>query len=258
MTAVAAAPNTRRRMNACPGDTAGQEFARSLDAAWAGGSDERPDRAMDAQLIFAPDGALVPLALAGVRKGGEISPSGQPCQYRRVRAVSLILVNPTSALRTNSSYSMLGMCQAPRSRQIRSHFMKSDNLMVSMSLQTRLDSERPADLDRALHAQMARLTQGISPASMVSAYLDWLVHLAMSPGKQAQLLSKVQRKAATHPAATCWPPEDKAAVCGNVDLPQDRRAPAADTETVRSTAGVFHVRTNSCPYRWQPHINARH
>lgn len=55
-----------------PGDTAGQEFARSLGATWAGGSDEHPGRAMDAQLIFAPAGTLVPLALAGVHKGGAV------------------------------------------------------------------------------------------------------------------------------------------------------------------------------------------
>jgi polyhydroxyalkanoate synthase len=49
-------------------------------------------------------------------------------------------------------------------------------------------------LDRALHAQVARLTQGISPASLASAYTDWLVHLAMSPGKLTELLAKAQRK----------------------------------------------------------------
>jgi propanol-preferring alcohol dehydrogenase len=55
-----------------PGDRAGQDFARSLGAAWAGGSDETPAQPMDAQLIFAPAGALVPRALAGVRKGGVV------------------------------------------------------------------------------------------------------------------------------------------------------------------------------------------
>lgn len=52
------------------GDTKGQEFARSLGAVWAGGSDAPPPEILDAQLIFAPDGALVPLALGSVRKGG--------------------------------------------------------------------------------------------------------------------------------------------------------------------------------------------
>src|SRR5438046_220087 len=55
-----------------PGDTAAQHFARSLGAAWAGGSDEMPPEPLDAALIFAPVGALVPAALAATRKGGTI------------------------------------------------------------------------------------------------------------------------------------------------------------------------------------------
>ena len=42
-------------------------------------------------------------------------------------------------------------------------------------------------IDRAFHAQMARATQGISPASLSNAYLDWWIHLATSPGKQGEL-----------------------------------------------------------------------
>jgi propanol-preferring alcohol dehydrogenase len=55
-----------------PGDGAGQQFARSLGARWAGGSDERPPDALDAAIIFAPVGSLVPAALAAVRKGGRV------------------------------------------------------------------------------------------------------------------------------------------------------------------------------------------
>ena len=55
-----------------PGDGAGQEFARSLGAEWAGGSDERPPERLDAALIFAPVGALVPAALAATTKGGTV------------------------------------------------------------------------------------------------------------------------------------------------------------------------------------------
>jgi polyhydroxyalkanoate synthase len=50
-------------------------------------------------------------------------------------------------------------------------------------------------IDRALHANLARLTLGLSPAVLARAYLDWLVHLAFSPGKQAQLADKALRKA---------------------------------------------------------------
>lgn len=55
-----------------PGDGAAQEFARSLGAAWVGGSDERPPVQLDAAIIFAPVGALVPAALKAVRKGGRV------------------------------------------------------------------------------------------------------------------------------------------------------------------------------------------
>jgi propanol-preferring alcohol dehydrogenase len=55
-----------------PGDRQAQQFARQLGAVWAGGSDERPPEELDAAIIFAPVGALVPAALAAVRKGGTI------------------------------------------------------------------------------------------------------------------------------------------------------------------------------------------
>ncbi|WP_374675712.1 zinc-binding alcohol dehydrogenase family protein [Ideonella sp.] len=55
-----------------PGDTAAQAHARSLGAVWAGGSDEPAPEALDAALIFAPVGALVPAALAAVRPGGRV------------------------------------------------------------------------------------------------------------------------------------------------------------------------------------------
>jgi propanol-preferring alcohol dehydrogenase len=55
-----------------PGDRAAQDFARLLGAQWAGGSDEPPPEMLDAALIFAPVGALVPAALAATRKGGTV------------------------------------------------------------------------------------------------------------------------------------------------------------------------------------------
>jgi len=54
------------------GDTAAQDFARSLGAVWAGGSEQAPPEPLDAAIIFAPVGALVPLALAAVKKGGRV------------------------------------------------------------------------------------------------------------------------------------------------------------------------------------------
>lgn len=55
-----------------PGDHAGQEFARELGAVWSGGSDEPPPEELDAAIIFAPAGGLVPTALRAVRRGGTV------------------------------------------------------------------------------------------------------------------------------------------------------------------------------------------
>jgi propanol-preferring alcohol dehydrogenase len=55
-----------------PGDNAAQAFARRLGAEWAGDSTEPPPEALDAAILFAPVGALVPTALRAVRKGGTV------------------------------------------------------------------------------------------------------------------------------------------------------------------------------------------
>jgi alcohol dehydrogenase, propanol-preferring len=55
-----------------PGDTAAQRFALELGAAWSGGSDESPPEPLDAALLFAPAGDLVPTALRAVVKGGTV------------------------------------------------------------------------------------------------------------------------------------------------------------------------------------------
>jgi alcohol dehydrogenase, propanol-preferring len=55
-----------------PGDDAGQRFAREVGVAWAGGSDEAPPAPLDAAIIFAPAGELVPAALRAVRPGGTV------------------------------------------------------------------------------------------------------------------------------------------------------------------------------------------
>jgi len=54
------------------GDSKGQEFATSLGAVWAGSSDQLPPEQLDAAIIFAPVGELVPLALRAVGKGGVV------------------------------------------------------------------------------------------------------------------------------------------------------------------------------------------
>jgi polyhydroxyalkanoate synthase len=85
-------------------------------------------------------------------------------------------------------------------------------------------------IDRSLHANEGRLTAGISPSSAMLAYMDWAVHLANSPGKQAELVQKalrksvkfgayLQRLAAGKEEAPCIEP-----------LPQDHRFRAPDWE----------------------------
>jgi alcohol dehydrogenase, propanol-preferring len=59
-----------------PGDAAAQDFACALGAAWTGGSDEEPPEKLDAALIFAPVGALIPAALKATKKGGTVVSGG--------------------------------------------------------------------------------------------------------------------------------------------------------------------------------------
>jgi propanol-preferring alcohol dehydrogenase len=58
------------------GDEEGQAFARSLGADWAGGSDDMPPEELDAAIVFAPVGALVPLSLRALAKGGVVVCAG--------------------------------------------------------------------------------------------------------------------------------------------------------------------------------------
>jgi alcohol dehydrogenase, propanol-preferring len=59
-----------------PGDAQAQRFAVELGATWAGGSDEMPPQPLDAAILFAPVGALVPAALAATRKAGRVICAG--------------------------------------------------------------------------------------------------------------------------------------------------------------------------------------
>ena len=59
-----------------PGDAAAQRFARSIGATWAGGSDASPPEPLDAAILFAPVGALVPAALGAVAPGGTVVCAG--------------------------------------------------------------------------------------------------------------------------------------------------------------------------------------
>ncbi|MHB2169984.1 PHA/PHB synthase family protein [Alsobacter sp. R-9] len=56
------------------------------------------------------------------------------------------------------------------------------------------EAARESEIDQRVHGWMARLTNGLSPAALMAAYLDWAVHLSASPGKQAELVEKAMRK----------------------------------------------------------------
>lgn len=56
-------------------------------------------------------------------------------------------------------------------------------------------SAPPHDLDKIINANIARITSGLSPASLFNAYVDWLIHLSFSPGKQRELALKAGNKA---------------------------------------------------------------
>jgi propanol-preferring alcohol dehydrogenase len=73
---IARAENRRVFAFTRAGDIAGQQFARNVGAAWAGGSDEPPPGPLDAAIIFAPVGPLVPVALRHVVKGGTVVCAG--------------------------------------------------------------------------------------------------------------------------------------------------------------------------------------
>lgn len=59
-----------------PGDVESQQFARTVGASWAGGSDAMPPQPLDAAILFAPAGELVPTALRAVRKAGRVVCAG--------------------------------------------------------------------------------------------------------------------------------------------------------------------------------------
>ncbi|MBW2384378.1 MAG: zinc-dependent alcohol dehydrogenase family protein [Deltaproteobacteria bacterium] len=76
ITQVAVADGRRVHALTRPGDDDAQRFARELGAVWAGGSDEMPPEPLDAAILFAPVGALVPAALRAIEPGGRVVCAG--------------------------------------------------------------------------------------------------------------------------------------------------------------------------------------
>lgn len=85
------------------------------------------------------------------------------------------------------------------------------------------DIEPPTNIDRLIHAAMGRATAGISPASLVLAYVDWALHLAQSPGKWTRLVEKAVRKAARFSIYAAHVVADKECEQCIEPLPQDQR-----------------------------------
>jgi polyhydroxyalkanoate synthase subunit PhaC len=86
--------------------------------------------------------------------------------------------------------------------------------------------------DRSLHAAVARFTNGLSPAALADAYLDWATHLAYSPGKRLQLVDKAVRKAVrfANYACRCAMESGKTDLCIE-PLPQDKRFVGEDWQS---------------------------
>ncbi|WP_244614817.1 PHA/PHB synthase family protein [Pukyongiella litopenaei] len=100
----------------------------------------------------------------------------------------------------------------------------SDSPQPEIGQEPHLDADMPEFLDRELKAALAKLTNGLSPAALAGAYLDWLVHLATSPGKQVELSEKAFRKwmRLSRYAANCAVNSGGTGSCVE-PLPQDRR-----------------------------------
>lgn len=82
-------------------------------------------------------------------------------------------------------------------------------------------------VDRQVHAAIARLTLGLSPASLAEAFGDWAIHLAISPGKQSALVQKAVRKLVRLGLHTARCAAGAGEAPCIVPLPQDRRFDAA-------------------------------
>ena len=101
---------------------------------------------------------------------------------------------------------------------------------MNTSMNTRKTNAPPRSLDQALHTRLARFTQGLSPAAIVGAYMDWGVHLAMSPDKQLALLTRAWRQAGrlAAQAAPSWRAEAPEGAPCIEPLPQDKRFSARE------------------------------
>jgi polyhydroxyalkanoate synthase len=105
----------------------------------------------------------------------------------------------------------------------------------------------PRTIDRFFHAALGRLSLGVSPAALMLAYVDWLFHLSMAPGKQAELAQKALRKAvrfAAYAARAAAHPETPPCI---QPLPQDTRF---DAEAWQSPPYTFIAQAFLLSQQW--------
>lgn len=132
ITQIAVREGRRVHAFARPGDHEAQAFARELGAVWAGGSDECPAQPLDAALLFAPVGALVPIALAAVRKGGRVVCGGIHMSEIPAFAYRLIwgereLVSVANLTRADGREFLAAIAQQPLRVDIRTYALEDAN-----------------------------------------------------------------------------------------------------------------------------------
>jgi polyhydroxyalkanoate synthase len=128
-------------------------------------------------------------------------------------------IHPTAASDDGPAPTGTGPKTAPAPEQVADLLYRLTTDMLDASPK----GPAPDMIDRAMRAMVGRLTLGISPAAVVLAYLDWLVHLGSSPGKQAELVQKAVRKAVRFWVYAAHAAADKQTPPCIEPLPQDRR-----------------------------------
>jgi alcohol dehydrogenase, propanol-preferring len=131
-----------------PGDTTAQDFARSLGAEWAGSSDQPSPVPLDAAILFAPSGALIPIALKAVRSGGTVVCGG--IHMSDIPSMPYELLWGERVLR-----SIANLTRADGERFF--------ELAARIPLETRVEPMRLAEADRALE----RLRRGDVTGALV-------------------------------------------------------------------------------------------
>ena len=140
------------------GDTAGQAYARSLGAVWAGASTDRPDAPLDAAVLFAPVGDLVPAALAAVTKGGVVVCAG--IHMSDIPSFPYSLLWGERVLRSVANLTR---------RDAREFLALAPRVPVRTDVQTYALEEAPRALDD-LRAAIARAPAGPTPKTLCGRF----------------------------------------------------------------------------------------